>query len=60
MRCIGRFLVPVAFAAVFSFAAARAQAAGEPIVLRVDTSAAPSQNVVTTREIIPVQPGKLT
>ena len=60
MRYIRRFLTFTAFAAVFSFAAARAQAAGEPIVLRVDTSAAPSQNVVTTREIIPVQPGKLT
>ena len=49
-----------AFTAAFSFAAARAQAAGGPIFLQVDTTAAPAQNVVTTHEVIPVQPGKLT
>ncbi|HEY1428034.1 MAG TPA: hypothetical protein VGF18_00545 [Candidatus Tumulicola sp.] len=60
MRISGRFLALAAVAAVFPFFAARAQAAGEPILLRVDTTAAPAQNVVTTHEIIPVQPGKVT
>jgi predicted metalloprotease with PDZ domain len=33
--------------------------AGEPIVLQLDASKAPEQNVVFTRETIPVKPGKL-
>jgi predicted metalloprotease with PDZ domain len=45
--------------ALFVGACGRAQAAGVPIVLQVDVSKAPTQNVAFTRETIPVQPGKL-
>jgi predicted metalloprotease with PDZ domain len=36
-----------------------ARAEGAPIVLQLDVSKAPAQNVVFTRETIPVKPGKL-
>ncbi|HEY1655292.1 MAG TPA: hypothetical protein VGF86_09280 [Candidatus Tumulicola sp.] len=36
-----------------------ARAASAPILLQLDASKAPEQNVVFTRETIPVQPGKL-
>jgi predicted metalloprotease with PDZ domain len=60
MRHLGRFLASPAFAAAFLCVALRSQAADGPILLRVDTTAAPAQNIVTTHEIIPVQPGKMT
>ena len=43
----------------FALSAALSRAAEAPIVLRVDASKAPTQNVVFTRETIPVRPGKL-
>jgi predicted metalloprotease with PDZ domain len=55
-----RFLAVAALGVAVPFAAVRAQAAGNVIALRIDTSAAPTQNVVFTHETIPVQPGKLT
>ena len=54
-----RFFAVAAFGAAFLCATLRSQAA-EPILLRVDAAAAPAQNVVTTHETIPVQPGKVT
>jgi predicted metalloprotease with PDZ domain len=54
-----RFFAVAAFGAAFLCATFRSQAA-EPILLRVDAAAAPAQNVVTTHETIPVQPGKVT
>jgi predicted metalloprotease with PDZ domain len=46
-------------AAALACAAARPAAAAEPIVLQVDTSKAPTQNVVFTHETIPVSPGRV-
>src|SRR5580704_1709777 len=46
--------------AVLGFAlAARPAAAAAPILLQVDTSKAPTQNVVVTHETIPVSPGRV-
>lgn len=39
---------------------AQGVSAAQPIKLTVDASLAPTQNIVRTREIIPVSPGKLT
>ena len=44
---------------IFSVVCAGAAQAGAPILLQVDASKAPAQNVVFTRETIPVSPGKL-
>jgi predicted metalloprotease with PDZ domain len=45
--------------AIFFVACGRAARAGAPIVLQLDASKAPVQNVVFTRETIPVEPGKV-
>ncbi|MEO6836081.1 MAG: hypothetical protein ABI231_09300 [Candidatus Tumulicola sp.] len=42
-----------------AFCSSGARAADSPIVLQVDVSKAPTQNVAFTRETIPVKPGKL-
>ncbi len=44
---------------IFGVACALAARAEPPIVLQIDASKAPGQNVVFTRETIPVSPGKL-
>jgi predicted metalloprotease with PDZ domain len=59
MSLIVRYLVFIAFGSTLLINPARSDAAA-PILLRVDTSAAPTQNVVSTHETIPVQSGKLT
>lgn len=60
MKCSSSFAFAAAAAALFfTLSAAPSRAAEAPIVLRVDASKAPTQNVVFTRETIPVRPGKL-
>lgn len=53
-----RALAVCAGAVLFTFCRVPS-AAADPIVLQLDASKAPVQNVVFTRETIPVQPGKL-
>ena len=55
---IFRALGVCAGAIIFAFCRVPADAA-EPIVLQIDASKAPAQNVVFTHETIPVHPGKL-
>ena len=52
--------VAIAAAALASYAAGRPAVAAAPILLQVDTSKAPTQNLVFTRETIPVSPGRVT
>ena len=60
MKWSSSFALGSAAAALFfALSAALSRAAEAPIVLRVDASKAPTQNVVFTRETIPVRPGKL-
>src|SRR5579862_782981 len=58
LRTISSNATMVALVLLLCLAAA-ARAAASPILLRLDTTLAPTQNVVTTRETIPVRPGPL-
>jgi hypothetical protein len=53
------FIRAAALASAFlACAGALAARAAEPIVLEIDTTKAPTQNVIFTHEIVPVQPGR--